>query len=1007
MHLWPFSPPQLLKVSPRSTALSNEQINDNEIKQCLTLPQSNVTIFLHPCRVQIYNFKPFALVASHERTQKSIDEFGQNKFMVSSTSFSHPIKGLMNEEETINITASLQRKSIVYVITEKNYILIYQILKNSSNVTIFQDYGILDLGSSFSKEPLSNEFAISQDSNDDGNDDTDDDTLTVYDKNNTSKIIQNGYIVSKAKGFLNFLTNTQDDLAELPVKRLELRLKVVLKFDYEILDVVGFKRFAKIGDGKFEENLLILFPHGLQILNLIDFKLNKSHLINIKDSKRICILQNQLFVIAEDKEKNKITIHEIDAENQKTEEITIDGTSKPFKSCFTFNKRIVFIHENIVRFYDPIKKKLSHSWNTSTKNNICKPLNDDVLLVISEENNFYVFTKFGNQLVSYEKTHESDKQPALNYSDFSFCNKTLITTSKNGDYKIWPYWEESKQPFSDFRTTKPYILHNNKNEILLYSPTNESTSNKDIFQSIRLPTKTINNYYPLVRLNSTSKLLSTFIANKNLLLIYNTDTNNWYNFPHVTILDMQWLGHTYLVCYAQKEDGSRSIQCLNFPLQNLGNREFSDLIIWEYDLTEDMNVISIHVNSLFKYKLLKLKNKDEKNSTTPNEVFFKTAEIILITNHELIVLDVISTIHLSGINIIKKLHQFARVTLPEDIDGRDIKWVTNYRDGLLFLSDDKIFKIEKIASEEWLSVMLLEKVERIIDVLREEIYLIHENKYTIYRLDDLWDDKEPILTIPVEENSYIISASPGTATAYTLECVFTEGSSRLVVKHDIYLDKVICAKIEQEVDPEEITIEFRQLKHYNFALEKILSSKMLSDDPLDKIIALIKYSDEFGDPTKHTNLLEIVSNCLRKIETKYWNKLFTSLQMTPRDLLGYCIDGNESRILGILFLVFLNYDETDLVQDLKKNASTSGTETIPEDETVTQYKTDNSVVSLVKDEELMLQILRVLVTSAATATDATKAVDAWDMCFQLARLMKELDKENNTQLVQDAMKMFQ
>ncbi|CAI4635277.1 BAM_G0035260.mRNA.1.CDS.1 [Saccharomyces cerevisiae] len=44
----------------------------------------------------------------------------------------------------------------------------------------------------------------------------------------------------------------------------------------------------------------------------------------------------------------------------------------------------------------------------------------------------------------------------------------------------------------------------------------------------------------------------------------------------------------------------------------------------------------------------------------------------------------------------------------------------------------------------------------------------------------------------------------------------------------------------------------------------------------------------------------------------------------------------------------------------------------------------------------MLKVLELLVTSAANATDPIKATDSWDMCFQLIRLLKELDRENNT-----------
>lgn len=43
----------------------------------------------------------------------------------------------------------------------------------------------------------------------------DDDTLTVFDKNSSSRIIQNGFGITKEKGFLHFLSN-QENIDELP-----------------------------------------------------------------------------------------------------------------------------------------------------------------------------------------------------------------------------------------------------------------------------------------------------------------------------------------------------------------------------------------------------------------------------------------------------------------------------------------------------------------------------------------------------------------------------------------------------------------------------------------------------------------------------------------------------------------------------------------------------------------------------------------------------------------------
>ena len=143
--------------------------------------------------------------------------------------------------------------------------------------------------------------------------------------------------------------------------------------------------------------------------------------------------------------------------------------------------------------------------------------------------------------------------------------------------------------------------------------------------------------------------------------------------------------------------------------------------------------------------------------------------------------------------------------------------------------------------------------------------------------------------------------------------------------------------------------------------------------------------------------------------------------MTPRDLLGLCIEGNEAKVLGVLLLVFLNYNETDLIKDLKlkeKGEEANKLENIEEKEEEEEAETDTtkdstfkaggdtSVTKALTDEELMLRVLNVLVTSAATTDEPNRASDAWDMCFQLIRFLKELDRQNNTNLVQKAIEIL-
>lgn len=207
MHLWPVSPPQLLRIPPRNAELGEgTKIDDCNILQSMTLPQANVLIMLTPTRVLIYNFKPMALVASHERTMASLKEFGDNRSMKRSAPYNDIIEGLISKKDSQYLLWH-QGKLIFYVMTDKNFLLTYQILKNCTNEIIFKEYGIPVIEPLLMSEEEANSAEYDYNN--------DDDTLTVFDKNSSSRIIQNGFGITKEKGFLHFLSN-QENIDELP-----------------------------------------------------------------------------------------------------------------------------------------------------------------------------------------------------------------------------------------------------------------------------------------------------------------------------------------------------------------------------------------------------------------------------------------------------------------------------------------------------------------------------------------------------------------------------------------------------------------------------------------------------------------------------------------------------------------------------------------------------------------------------------------------------------------------
>lgn len=994
MNVWPVCPPQTLKIPSRTNELPEVE-NDNDILQTIEIPDANVVLMLTAARVLVYNFKPLALVACHERSSDSIKDFGLNKMMSSASVLFNESKGLMFEENDSSLPY-FKRKLVFYISTEKNYLLNYQLLKNTTDATLFQEYGLPIVDLTWKSVNLEHDYDEA----------IDDDILTVFEKNNPNKVIQNGYATKRDRGFLQYITSGSESLEELSIKRIELRLKVVLKFDHNIIDFVGFKTISEESIGILEESLLVLFPHGLQILHLNDFKLQNTELVNILGGTKISVAYNKLFVLSKENESSEVVLNELDLHSRTVIADSLE-TSEQVITSFEFGGKLAVIFKNSLAYYNYKTKKISYKWNPRTSIKFCYKVKKKVLLIISENNKVYLYSRFGNILYSTDEEEETTNN--LDYSGCMYFDMCLIMVAKTGYYQVWKLWESLSTTSYDFRSPKPFTLNNTNNDITLYSTVGDIYSRNDILQTTNLPTKTFNNCMPFIRVTGNLKTLAAYVANKNILLIKHIPTNIWYTILDQYIIDMHWLGNNHLVCNMKRDDDSSYLICYKLPLHDIKPDEFSSYIIWEYELPTTETLSSFHVNSLFKYKQIKRKIKDNKSKAdTLSDNLYKTGEVILIFEDHISLIDIISIVHQSGFNIIKKFHLYIQIKTPPELSNLKIEWATNFKDGLFVFSEDNLFKVVKTsASENWQVITLLENIECIVDVIKENIFLIVTNQIKIFNLGDLWDKKNEVLSINIDEDFYPVSVLPEAAILYGIHCIYHNNFTKLNIKHEIYLDELIKAKLLNGIDKKEINSDYRLFNHYKFSLEKILSYKILENEPLNSIIALIREYDEASSnntiKASNSNMLEIVSNCLRKIEIKHWSYLFKSLDLTPRNLLALCIENNEVKILGVLLLVFLNYNEADLVKDLREDSGTMDDKSKIANTKTVDDSSDISVVNVLKDEELMLEILKLLVTGAANQTDINKASESWDMCFQLIRLLKALDKENKTQLVKKAM----
>ncbi|SCU96882.1 LAME_0F17766g1_1 [Lachancea meyersii CBS 8951] len=1025
MLLGPLKLPQVSNI-PFLRADNNDTQNGPEkAVQTLHLPYSNCLVVLTTKQILVYNYKPMALVSSFVRSSHSLEKYGENQSV-----HAHEINAKMFQDLTtetdLNYMDPGRGKVTFYVVSSLNFVFVFEIMLNSNPVSIYKETGI----------PILDINKVDHDFGQDlMNNTEDDDTLTVFDKKDSHKVIQNGYAVDKQQGFLHFFTKAADTLDEIPIKKVELRLKVMFSFGRPIVDLVGFCDTDSTGEAGRHEYLMILFPHRVHILVLHEFKMKDNILIDVLDGRRLLYCQKSPCVVSQNSE-GEVFLKKLDISQREAYPKRLDyDADGPLVDVYANGNVLSFVHDLCLVLYDlesekTIKRVRSHI------NLTCGGLVNDEISILLTRNGMKLLTSSGNCIVSTfdedEVTEEESDLPS--FSSFATIGDTIVASAPDGKLAKWDLWSEVITPFNNFRTSKPLILQSENNDLLIFAPTSDTSSNVP-FQVLKLPTQTINNHIPLVRTNGPMTMLAAFVSNKNILLIHNLITNAWHSFPDLALIDIQWLGSEYLFCRSLDDDMKEQLRCYHFPLQGSLTSNLSDQLIWSFAVSLKTEIKSIHANTLSRYKLLRVKSKSA--NTEELENMFKTGEILIQdAQGDLRTIDIVSKISADESIGIKVFHQHPAERIFDNEEA-ECKWILSHNGGYFVHQRNQILKRERVDGRTWKASVALDNVERILDVIDTGIFVVQEDKVVVHNLEDLWNDEDPVAIIEIAGGDYPVVVSPEAAIVHSVQFVLSNGCSKIVPRQAIYLDQVLESQLNAGRSYQEIDARYHSLHHYKFSLEKILSGKILSNEPLSHILSLI---DHYDQGPKHSGRLEIISNCLRKIEVEHWDYLFKKLDQSPRDLLLQCIEHDEARVLGVLLMVFLNYDgskqdktSTEPIEKMKsdnngnnkksknknknknknkknkknqnkqsksdkKDENDKGNET----ETEICQTEAGSIATILNDEELMLQVLRILVNTASSTDEREEAREFWDMSFQLVRFIHALDEENKTSLIQRA-----
>ncbi|KAL6948909.1 hypothetical protein ACO0QE_001388 [Hanseniaspora vineae] len=1085
MHIWPIFAPQTFELPQtfRKNSVAKPHENEDEareenalaledhqqvnidgeaILETVTITDTNLIIFLTQSRILLYNAKPIAPVSVYQRSRESLSKFGPNKFM----RYNNPHHRMNGLNDGIEISV-YRNKIIIYVVTESSFLLVFHVNSSMNSFTVYKDYGIEP--NLYNESFPSVEAWVNQILNEhisvEGNslasavaDSIDTEVLTVFDQNNGTRVIQNGYIINKEKNFLQLMKSLmqikEDFSEEMPIRMGDILLKKVLKFDHKIVDLFGLQG-KPINNSMFnrQEHLCLLFENELHFLTLENYKLIKNEVIKLANSLRLVFNGSDLFVISTNDDarlKGSLSINVIKKPEKTvyTKEVKNSLPKESLLNVFNFGERyLILLFETEVVYFDTVKNEIYQTvklhLNVLLRDQEDKVvtggfLTNDLMLLITKKGEFQLYSKWGNLLTQINLFKLSDVEHE-EYTGFSFIDNLIVLTTKNGVFQIMQCWKEIfNKSFTNFRALSQYVLFNSQtNDLLIYQPTNCKNSVKPA-RIIKLPTKFFNNSIGKVEINGDLSIMATYVSNKKVLLMTDLQKfSNWEIFSSLEIMDMNWLGSNYLICYMNDElenGGGKIIRCHDFNMvlehsttEKPNVRSLSDGKIWTYRINKGDTLLHWNSNTLFKYTVVR------KKST--NEVLYKTGEINILLqdsdqNVRLETIDILSKTHYSKEN---QIQSFVKHTI--DLSAMTqfkffhIKWIYRYnlKGVLIYTNDDEIHKIFEVPATCdsdvpcFKSVKLLSKVERVVDILENNIVLVKDQRLLIFDLHDfeLYTDTATeededskvasIVSNVISEEEYPIMISKNFSVFQSLQCFYQKGTNFQLQLHDgIILNQIVDSYLNsKKIDPLAITEKFCTSKYYMFALEKILSSKVVVKKNFADILELIDLYDskcsEEGSK-RNEKRLYIISNCLRKIEANRWSFLFDNSDITPKKLLSDCIQLNNGKLLGALLMVFLSYEDVESQSSTPIPIGTTETSEPDGVATKSTSKIDNNKTESIINGTLIKQVLDVLIENAVnSASAAAAAQEHWSMAFQLIRFLKIYDKENLTDFTKQAL----
>jgi hypothetical protein len=732
-------------------------------------------------------------------------------------------------------------------------------------------------------------------------DNSDDEVLSVY--NSAGSLLQNGLVQSRHLNF--FETNP----VEQPIRKMTLRFKLFLKIAHGVVDFIMLENYEMMLATNDNVQMLDLEKEDPKVVDLEGRVLKvvplEKDVVAIKQDGSVQLL----------KRGDRFT----PMESYKVTGVTDCAVNEQFQ-LITFLTGAALIYYSY-EIHEPIKiipmaNVQSLEWSTD----------GNTLVVLYKDQTWSLMSTFGcTMFQSGEHDHHSPWVSSIKRITM-FGNSSLYSTDGQKVYiqRLLRSLTLSSQTNHDLK--RQILISNSEIHIYTGHEMAISSSRAINWNIVKIP---FDQYHQLPEIRNASisqdgKFLA--VANSKALLIYSFLDKEWSFYQNdysqeLSIGHLTWFNKLNLLIVTTKTITHSEL--VMFDLRKFKPTEDfnSGTVAFKYDLSGDIILLNVIGDDIVMY-------------SSSSKYYHFTIQA-LVTGLK------IDLIKILNMDKVFKSHSNFRSLIKVKTDPKN-------HDMLILNNGELILLSERESGYQ--KYLLFDKIEYCYKISEEEYYMFNgEDLLLVKNFSGLIKTKDHSSTVlKVKPENYPLLLTLEKGLFVTMENTLIKRKSMeinsLNSKNSIFLHDLIRFELTENTGGE-IYEKYRTYKNFPFALELLLYQTVTNDGDLTRVIELIKENPIYE--------LNVVSKCLRKIEMTYWSRLLKALGATPQGLLQKCIELKEWKTLGILVIIFLNYD------------------------------TENEVISI--EEDQLIDVLKLLYNNAHDDGEL------WETSFEMLRFLKLLD----------------